>query len=146
MRGTLKIDYVTGKIIMSREFAKAAKDTFSPEYLHLQEVKRDNPTFTIGRKTIKKNEDKETWKGLTYSYMELYIKIYEPVETRQAVLDEFDKMILISKCHGKGKRYPVIKKWFLDKYTEVKEFGMPKEEEIAAAAVLPLHQETTPAA
>ena len=59
MRGTLRIDYVTGKIIMSREFAKAAKDTFSPEYLHLQEVKRDNPTFTIGRKTIKKNEDKD---------------------------------------------------------------------------------------
>ena len=146
MRGTLRIDYVTGKIIMSREFAKAANNTFSPEYLHLQNVRKDNPTYTVERRTIKKNEEKETWKGLTYSYMELYIRIYEPVETRQAVLDELDKMILISKCHGKGKRYPVIKKWFLDKYTEVKEFGMPKAEEIAAAAVLPLQQEITEAA
>ncbi len=146
MRGTLRIDYVAGKIIMSREFAKAAKDTFSPEYLHLQEVKRDNPTFTIGRKTIKKNEDKETWKGLTYGYMVLYINTYEPVETRKAVLDEFEKLIHISKCHGKGKRYPVIKKWFLDKYTEVKEFGMPKEEEIAAAAALTIQPDFKDAA
>ena len=38
-------------------------------------------------------------------------------------------MILISKCHSNAKRYPVIKNWFLEKYPEVKEFGMKKPEE-----------------
>jgi len=35
---------------------------------------------------------------------------------------------LISQCHSQSKRYPVIKKWFLEKYPEVKKFGVPKEE------------------
>lgn len=134
MRGTLKINQEKGIIIMSREFAKAASDTLSPEYLHLQEVKRDNPTFTIKRKTINPNPNKETWKGLTYEYMINYIISHEPVETKKEVLAEFAELKLISECHAKGKRYPVIKNWFLNKYPAIKEFGMPKEEETAAAA------------
>lgn len=86
MRGTLKIDIITGKIIMSREFAKAAKDTFSPEYLHLQNVRRDNPTYTVERKAIKKNTDKETWKGLTYEYM--IDRYYTDLPYMQSVLPE----------------------------------------------------------
>lgn len=37
-------------------------------------------------------------------------------------------MIFISKCHSQAKRYPVIKNWFLDKYPEVKKFGISNEE------------------
>jgi len=146
MRGTLKIDIITGKIIMSREFAKAARDTFSPEYLHLQNVKRDNPTYTVEKKTIKKNPNKNKYDGLTYEYMINYIASHEPIETKKEVLAEFAELKLISECHSKGKRYPVIKSWFLDKYPAIKEYGMPKEEETAAAAVLPLQQDMTEAA
>lgn len=38
-------------------------------------------------------------------------------------------MILISKCHSKAFRYPVIKAWFLDRYPEIKMFGLDVEEE-----------------
>lgn len=129
MRNTLKIDYTTGTITMDRTFAKLAKNTFSPEYLHLQQVKKDNPTFRVVQKTIKKNSNKETYKGLTYEYMINYIITHEPVETRKTVLDEFAELKLISECHSKSKRYPVIKNWFLDKYPAIKEFGMPKEDQ-----------------
>ena len=37
---------------------------------------------------------------------------------------EFDELLLISQCHSKGRRYPVIKNWFLDNYPEVRDFGM----------------------
>ena len=33
-------------------------------------------------------------------------------------------MRLISECHSKCHRYPVIKKWFLGKYPEIAAFGM----------------------
>ena len=41
---------------------------------------------------------------------------------------EFVELVLISKCHAKAKRYPTIKKWFLEKYPEIVQFGMPTEE------------------
>ena len=43
-----------------------------------------------------------------------------------------DRMILISQCHSQSKRYPEIKKWFLNKYPEVKKFGETESEEASA--------------
>lgn len=134
MRNTLKLDHANNLIVMDRTFAKLAEDTFSDEYKHLQMVRADYPTYRVVRKTIKKNPDKETWRGLTYEYMINYIITHESDETRMAVLDEFKELKLISECHAKSKRYPVIKNWFLTKYPAIKEFGMPKEETAAVAA------------
>ena len=128
MKNTLKINHAKRTIIMDKTFAKLAENTFSEEYRHLQNVRTDYPTYTVVRKTIKKNPDKETWKGLTYDYMINYIITHETADTRKAVLDEFSELKLISECHAKSKRYPVIKNWFLNKYPAIKEFGMPKEE------------------
>jgi len=127
MRNTLKINHANGTIIMDRTFAKLAENTFSAEYRHLQKIRADYPDYRVVRKTIKKNANKETYKGLTYEYMINYIITHEPVETRRIVLDEFAELKLISECHSKSKRYPVIKNWFLDKYPAIKEFGMPAE-------------------
>lgn len=133
MKNTLKLDHARNLIIMDRTFAKLAEDTFSDEYKHLQMVRADYPTYRVVRKTIKKNPKKETYAGLTYAYMEDYIITHETAETRKAVLDEFKELRLISECHAKALRYPTIKNWFLDKYPAIKEFGMPKAEETAAA-------------
>lgn len=127
MKNTLRLDHEKRAIVMDRTFAKLAEDTFSPEYEHLQKVRRDYPTYRTIRKTIKKNPQKETYAGLTYGYMEDYIITHETAETRKAVLDEFAELKLISECHAKGKRYPVIKNWFLEKYPAIKEFGMEKK-------------------
>lgn len=129
MRNTLKINHANGTIIMDRTFAKLAENTFSAEYRHLQKIRADYPDYRVERKTIKKNPDKETWKGLTYDYMINYIITHETADTRKTVLDEFAELKLISQCHSKSKRYPVIKNWFLEKYPAIKEFGMPKEDQ-----------------
>jgi len=131
MANTLKLNHEKGLIVMDRAFAKNAENTMSAEYAHLQNVRRDYPTYTVVRHTIKKNTSKETYKGLTYEFMEYYITKYEPEETQKAVLDEFRTKIDISKCHAKGRRYPTIKNWFLEKYPAVTMFGM-NESELAA--------------
>ena len=97
----------------------------SAEYAHLQQVRRDYPTYEIIRHTIKRNAEKKTYKGLTYEYMEYYILTHGTKEERQKNFVEYNEMILISKCHGKAYSYPVIKRWFLEKYPEIAEFGAP---------------------
>lgn len=129
MKNTLKIDFEKKQIIMDRTFAKNAQNTNSEEYAHLQQVRKDNPTYTVITRQIKKNPNKETYAGLTYEYMTNYILLHETAETRKTVLTEFNELLLISQCHAKSKRYPVIKQWFLNKYPEIREFGMPKKEE-----------------
>lgn len=131
MKNTLKLNHTKKQIIMDRTFAKLSEDTRSEEYAHLQNVRRDYPTYAVIRRTIKKNESKECYKGLTYDYMREYIFRYEPADTRKAVLIDLEDQIFISKCHSQANRYPVIKRWFLDKYPEVAKFGMPKLETTA---------------
>ena len=69
MKNTLKIDRENGLIVMDRTFAKLSENTRSEEYTHLQQVRKDYPTFQVVTRTIKKNPKKETYAGLTYDYM-----------------------------------------------------------------------------
>ena len=130
MKNTLKICHKDGVIVMDATFAKKSENTMSAEYAHLQQVRRDYPTYEVIRHTIKRNAEKKTYKGLTYEYMEYYILTHGTKEERQKNFDEYNEMILISKCHGKAYRYPVIKRWFLEKYPEIAKFGMPTEQNI----------------
>ena len=129
MKNILKIDHVHSTIIMDRTFAKNAENTMSAEYAHLQSVRRDYPNYTVARRQIKKNPNKECYKGLTYAYMEEYIASHEDDENRKLVLKEFAELRLIAQCHSKAHRYPVIKQWFLDKYPEIATFGMSAAED-----------------
>lgn len=123
MKNTLKLSHAKREIVMDATFARNAENTMSPEYAHLQTVRRDYPDYTVIRRTIKRNANKESYKGLTYEFMETYILTHGKQETRIANLREFNEMRLIAECHSKAFRYPVIKSWFLENYPEVKNFG-----------------------
>lgn len=123
MKNILKVDFSKNAIIMDRTFAKKCVDTRSEEYAQLQRVRQDYPTFAVLTRTIKRNENKETYKGLTYRYMEDYIHTHEPKATAEAILAEFQELQLISQCHAQAFRYPTIKKWFLERYPQVKNFA-----------------------
>lgn len=127
MKNTLKLNHAKREIVMDRTFAKFAENTMSAEYAHLQQVRKDYPTYTVTQRQIKRNDNKESYKGLTYEYMETYILSHGTSETRIANLREFNEMRLIAECHSKAFRYPVIKAWFLEMYPEVKNFGMKVE-------------------
>lgn len=124
MKNTLKINHENKTIVMDRTFAKFAENTRSEEYSHLQQVRRDYPDYGVTTRTIKRNSEKETYKGLTYEYMEEYILRHESEEKQLEVIKEFHELRTISKCHKQGLRYPTIKKWFLEKYPEIVDFSI----------------------
>lgn len=124
MKNTLKVNHESKTLIMDRTFAKFAEDTKSNEYAHLQQVRRDYPDYSVEVRKIKRNSQKETYKGLNYEYMEEYILRHETEENALDVIKEFNELRTISRCHKQGVRYPTIKKWFLEKYPEIEEFGM----------------------
>ena len=127
MANTLKLDHKNGQIVMDRTFAKKSEDTMSTEYAHLQNVRRDYPNYTVVRHTIKKNSNKETYKGLTYEYMEDYILTHGSAEDIRKNLAEYEELLLLSECHSRSRRYPAIKRWFLETYPEVVTYGSVEE-------------------
>ena len=124
MKGFLRMDYEKERIMMSRDFAKAAQSPDTAEYRELQKVKENFPNYTLEVRSIKTNSEKESYKGLTYSYMENYILSHGDNAEVQEALSEYRKLREIAKCHNRGKGYPVIKHWFLECYPEVKNFGV----------------------
>lgn len=119
MKNDLRIDFTKNEIIMSRQFEKCASIAGSEEYRRLQAVRMDYPNFSVVRRSIKKAPTKETYAGLTYTYMENYIAKHDNSEERRKVYDE---LRLIGSCHKVS--YPTIKKWFLETYPEIVEFGI----------------------
>ena len=72
MKNTLKINLADKTIVMDRTFAKLAADTRSEEYAHLQQIRRDYPTYTVVQRQIRRNNTKVTYAGLNYEYMKAY--------------------------------------------------------------------------
>ena len=107
MKNTLKINHANHTIVMDRTFAKFAANTFTDEYAHLQQVRRDYPNYQVVRRHIRTNNDKKTYKGLTYSYMEDYILTHGSQEERIANFNDYTEMRIIAECHGKAFRYPL---------------------------------------
>lgn len=86
MKNTLTINHANRTIVMDRTFAKLAQDTRSDEYAHLQAVRKDYPNYTVVQRHIRTNKNKNTYKGLTYEYMESYIMTHGTEETRLVII------------------------------------------------------------
>ena len=129
MKNVLKVNHANRTIVMDRTFAKNSAVVGSKEYDMLQAARRDYEDYTVVRREIKKNPNKESYRGLTYEYMENYILTHAKKERR---IREFKEMILLSECHS--KRYPQIKKWFLESYPEVVKYLPKADENIEAKA------------
>ena len=112
----IKILFEKKTILLASGFAKKASNPKNAEFTELQEVKQIYPNFKTEVKHIKTNPKKECYKDLTYDYMRDYISTHDS-EIASAYLEE---LILRTRCHSTGYRYPTVKKWFLETYPEVK--------------------------
>ena len=77
----ITVSVATRSIVLSKKFAKASCQYGTEEYRMLQEVRRDYPGFKVvevSRKNPKSS--KNTFKGLTYEYMEAYISTHDDKE------------------------------------------------------------------
>lgn len=115
----IKINPSKKVIILTNKFSKKALCVGTAEYFQLQEVHKDYPTFEIQTRKIKKKKGKESYKGLTYKYMENYIN---SVDTTGAMMMAYNAMRFNAECHS--VRYANIKKWFLANFPEVDNFTL----------------------
>ena len=122
MKNTLHINHKTNQLVMDRTFSVKASLFGSQEYNMLQTARQDYPTYQVVRKTIRTNPKKESFNGLTYEYMEIYMDRYNVAES---IRKEYAELRFMAKCHS--IRYPVIKKWFLNTFPDVKDWGKTKE-------------------
>ena len=123
----LFVDYDNSVISISSAFKKRAFIPGTYEYKLLNSVRSEYPNFPIAVRVFNTNTQQDRYKGLTYDYMRWYIETNDKVHS-EAMLKALDDMIDISKCHSTSKRYPSIKKWFLESYPNVATFGMNEEE------------------
>ena len=121
MKKNVVLDHTNRKIMISKDFARKAANAESSEYQLLQTIKTDYPKYKTSIGVIKKKENKESYRGLTYTYMERYIFLHGTKEDKE----EYKKLRFLSECHS--VRYPVIKQWFLNKYPDVVRYGAKEE-------------------
>ena len=130
----MKINYHSKVIEMTAKFAKAAAKFGSDEYKQLQEARRDYPNFKVATVTRKATTQKETYKGLTYSYMESYIKAHDDEE--KSIMAEYEMLRGRSQDAQEALAEPCsyieIKAWFLNKFPAIAEFHKKREALLAA--------------
>lgn len=131
----MTIRYITRTIEMTKKFAKAAEKFGSEEYRNLQEARRDNPTFKVvivSRKAATKND---SYKGLTYTYMETYIKAHD--DDKKSIMAEYEMLRGISEAAKEALAEPCsyneVKNWFLKKFPAIADFHKMRIELLNAA-------------
>lgn len=129
----IRVNEVKRVIEVSKAFAKEASKFGTMEYRELQEVRRDYPNFKVITKSAAKNKD--GFKGLTFDYMEKYIKEHREIEIKNEETGEVEKKDLLVEFYGycgkdengkkleiaKSAAYAEVKKWFLEQYPVFKE-------------------------
>ncbi len=120
----LKVDMINEEIILSKAFAKKAMNTNNPEYRAFVEAKRTFPTYAIVYGKIKSNPNKQTYKGLTYAYMEKYISLHDK---DGKIMADYREIRLIAECCK--SEYPLVKEWFLATFPNIAERGIVEVEQ-----------------
>ena len=118
MKGTIRVDHINKNIMISKTFAKASMIIDSEEYKTLLSVKSAYAEYSIIQREIRKNPQKESYRGLTYAYMEHYILTHDKSGEMMKIYEELSLRAL---CHS--SRYAHIKKWFLEIYPEIDDFS-----------------------
>lgn len=118
MKGTIRVDHINKNIMISKTFAKASMIIDSEEYKTLLSVKSAYAEYSIIQREIRKNPQKESYRGLTYAYMEHYILTHDK---SGEMMNIYEELRLRALCHS--IRYAHIKKWFLEVYPEIDDFS-----------------------
>ena len=111
-------------IELSKKEAKAAAKFGTAEYKNLQEARRDYPTFSVKTVSQKPAAKKNTYKGLTYEYMEMYIEKHDDKDKTimaeykmlRGLTDEAEEVL------AESFTYLEMKEWFLAKFPAIKSF------------------------
>ena len=111
-------------ISLTKKEMTAARRVDSPEYKKLQNARRDYPGFTVITVSRKVKKQRETYKGLTYAYMERYIKAHD--DEQETIWAEYNMYRGTPICPDDEiptpYTYTQMKAWFLGKFEAVAKF------------------------
>lgn len=118
----LTINNKARTIEMTKKFEKAASRFGSDEYKTLQEARKDYPTYKVVVKSSA-SKSKESFKGLTYEYMEKYIAAHDE---DKSIMAEYEMLRATSdeakEALAEACSYQEIKAWFFEKFPAIKAF------------------------
>ena len=130
---TMNANLMTKKIEMSKKEAKAAGKIGTPEFEELKSYMKEYPNFEIQIKAPAKR--KVEFRGLTYEYMKNYIKKHDDKDGK--IMAEFNALIALDKKnkvqgaeHLEAAGYLDVKKWFLAKFPEIKQYKEQHAEKV----------------
>lgn len=107
---------------ITKKFDKASSRYGSDEYKELQNALAQNAGFKVVVKAST-SKKKETYKGLTYEYMEKYIKAHDE---DGSIMEEYEMLRGISEeaeeACADSLSYHEMKEWFLSTYPAIAEF------------------------
>jgi hypothetical protein len=125
----ITISYTNNTIDITKKFAEAAGKIGSKEYRELQEVRRDNPGFTINVVADKKKAPKNNYAGLDFNYMKSYIEKHDDEE--KSIMAEYLELRGESEdakaIGAKSASIFEIREWFLRQYPAIKDFYEKRE-------------------
>ena len=119
----MRINYANNTIELTKAEAKAAGVYGSEEYKKIIEIKKDLSNFNIVVITSaprKANRSIDHLKGLTFRFMEAYIKAHGTTEQEEEL-----KTYLAHEKDGlqvKSKGYGKVRKWFLAQFPEIETY------------------------
>lgn len=122
-----EVNFIEGKILLSKKLAKAASILDSSEYKLLKRLREENPGFQVELREIKTNASQNRHRNLSYPNMRKYIAQLEGANSPS--LKELEKVEALSKTQPGP--YAYVKTWFLKKYPHYQE-------------VVPVAEETKP--
>ena len=123
MKSLFTVCFEDNTIIATKTTLKKASVPNSPEYKTLMKLMKQNPTFAVVVKEIKKAEGKKDYKGVNNKFIKEYISIKENA-------DELEKQY--KKAYEMGK-FVMVRKWFLNTFEN---FDMEEAKEKIAKARL----------
>ena len=128
----ITINAKNNTIVITKAFSKKASRFESPEYKALQRARNDYPSFRVEVRTAAKK--KESFKGLTYAYMEKYIAKHD--DENQTIMKEYEMLRGISaeaeELMAEALSYGEMKEWFLNKFPEIRAFHEKRAAILAA--------------
>lgn len=120
----MTVNFASRTISLTKKEMTSARRYGSAAYKDLQKARRDNPGYEVITVTRTVKTQRETYKGLTYAYMEKYIKSHD--DEKETIWAEY-KMYRCEPLDPKDAlpvayTYNQMKAWFLGKYEEIAKF------------------------
>ncbi len=119
----MNINFENGTIEMTKAEAKEAGKFNSEKYIELKEIRSEFPTFRIVTKNVPKKRD--TYKGLTYTYMAKYIADHtEENDDRRSEFAQMSGYVDdVKVAFAETATYGEVKSWFLLRFPEIEEYN-----------------------